>query len=99
MHDGVRESEQSWHEVLLDLKVRGLEISPGLAVGDGSLGFWKAIRKAWPKTRSQRCWTHKTVNVLNYLRKRAQPEASVARRAACSKGRQPSVPSMIDQTR
>jgi putative transposase len=75
VHDGVRESEQSWHEVLLDLKAQGLETSPELAVGDGSLGFWKAVRKVWPKTRSQRCWTHKTTNVLNYLPKRAQPEA------------------------
>ena len=75
VHDGVRESEQSWREVLLDLKARGLEDPPELAVGDGALGFWKAVRKVWPRTRAQRCWTHKTANVLNYLPKRAQPEA------------------------
>ena len=75
VHDGVRESEQSWREVLLDLKARGLEDPPELAVGDGALGFWKAVRKVWPRTRAQRCWTHKTAGVLNDLSRRAQPEA------------------------
>jgi putative transposase len=62
---GVRESAQSWRELLVDLKRRGLEIAPDLAVGDGALGFWKAIEEIFPGTRHQRCWVHKTANVLN----------------------------------
>ena len=62
---GVRESAQSWRELLVDIKRRGLEIPPDLAVGDGALGFWKAIDEVFPSTRHQRCWVHKTVNVLN----------------------------------
>jgi putative transposase len=62
---GVRESAQSWHELLIDIKLRGLEIAPDLAVGDGALGFWKAIEEVFPGTRHQRCWVHKTANVLN----------------------------------
>jgi transposase-like protein len=62
---GVRESAQSWRELLLDIKRRGLEIAPDLAVGDGALGFWKAIEEVFPGTRHQRCWVHKTANVLN----------------------------------
>jgi transposase-like protein len=62
---GVRESAQSWRELLVDIKRRGLEIAPDLAVGDGGLGFWKAIDEAFPGTRHQRCWVHKTANVLN----------------------------------
>jgi putative transposase len=62
---GVRESAQSWRELLVDIKRRGLEIAPDLAVGDGALGFWKAIEEVFPGTRHQRCWVHKTVNVLN----------------------------------
>ncbi len=63
--DGVRESSQSWKELLLDLKRRGLAMAPELAVADGALGFWQAIEEVWPKTRGQRCWVHKTANVLN----------------------------------
>jgi transposase-like protein len=62
---GVRESAQSWRELLIDIKQRGLEIAPDLAVGDGALGFWKAIEEVSPTTRHQRCWVHKTANVLN----------------------------------
>ena len=62
---GVRESAQSWRELLIDIKRRGLEIAPDLAVGDGALGFWKAIDEVFPGTRHQRCWVHKTANVLN----------------------------------
>jgi transposase-like protein len=62
---GVRESAQSWRELLIDIKQRGLEIAPDLAVGDGALGFWKAIEEVFPSTRHQRCWVHKTTNVLN----------------------------------
>jgi len=73
--DGFRESEQSWKGLLLDVKARGLVIDPKLAIGDGALGFWKAIKQVYPKTRVQRCWVHKTANVLDGLPKRLQPEA------------------------
>lgn len=73
--DGYRESEQSWHELLIDLKQRGLTVAPQLATGDGALGFWAALRKAFPETREQRCWVHKTANVLNKLPKSVQPRA------------------------
>jgi transposase-like protein len=73
--DGFRDSEQSWHEVLVELKRRGLETTPLLANGDGALGFWAALRKVFPETREQRCWVHKTANVLNKLRKSVQPKA------------------------
>lgn len=73
--DGFRESEQSWLELLLDLKSRGLEMGPKLAVGDGALGFWKALRKVYGDTRQQRCGVHKTANVLNKLPKSAQKQA------------------------
>ena len=76
--DGVRESAQSWKELLLDLKRRGLTIGPQLAVADGALGFWKAIDQVWPKTRAQRCWVHKTANVLNKLPKGLQAKAKRA---------------------
>jgi len=62
---GVRESAQSWRELLIDVKQRGLQIAPEIAVGDGALGFWKALDEVCPGTRHQRCWVHKTVNVLN----------------------------------
>jgi putative transposase len=73
--DGVRESELSWKEVLLNLKSRGLEDAPELAIGDGALGFWKALREVFPATREQRCTVHKTANVLNKLPKSLQPQA------------------------
>jgi len=72
--DGYRESEQSWTEVLLDLKSRGIK-SPRLAIGDGALGFWKASRKIFSQTRSQRCWVHKTANILNKLPRHSQGKA------------------------
>ena len=62
---GVRESAQSWRELLVDIKQRGLKIAPDLAIGDGALGFWKAIDEVFTGTRHQRCWVHKTANVLN----------------------------------
>ena len=62
---GVRESTQSWRELLVEAKSRGLTIAPELAVGDGALGFWKALDAVFPATRHQRCWVHKTANVLN----------------------------------
>jgi len=67
MTDGYRESEASWKELLLDLKQRGLPIDPKLAIGDGALGFWKAVPQVFGTTRAQRCWVHKTANVLNKL--------------------------------
>jgi putative transposase len=76
--DGYRESEQSWRELLLDVKARGLEAEPSLAVGDGALGFWKAIRQVWDTTREQRCWVHKTANVLDKLPKGVQPKVKAA---------------------
>ena len=72
IEDGYRESEQSWSE-LLRIKAQGLNQSPKLAVGDGALGFWKAMNKVFPKTKHQRCWVHKTANVLNKLPKMVQP--------------------------
>lgn len=78
IEDGYRESEQSWMEVLLDLRHRGLTVSPKLAVGDGAMGFWAALAKVFPQTRTQRCWVHKTVNVLNNFPKSAQPRAKKA---------------------
>ena len=75
---GVRESAQSWKELLLDLKRRGLAIGPELAVADGALGFWQAIEEVWPKTRGQRCWVHKTANVLNKLPNSQQSKAKRA---------------------
>ena len=75
LESGFRESELSWSELLLDLKRRGLTNSPELAVGDGGLGFWKALSKVYDDTRWQRCWVHKTANVLNKLPKSIQAKA------------------------
>jgi len=75
IHDGFRESEQSWKELLLGVKARGLTVDPELATGDGALGFWKALPQVFPKTREQRCWVHKTANVLDKLPKRIQSGA------------------------
>ena len=78
IEDGVRESKQSWRELLLDLKARGLTLPPKLAVGDGALGFWAALEEVYPTTRQQRCWVHKVANVLNYLPQAVQPKAKAA---------------------
>jgi putative transposase len=75
MVDGQRESEQSWLELLLDARGRGLIDAPKLATGDGALGFWKALRQVYPSTRHQRCWVHKTVNVLDKMPKSLHPSA------------------------
>ena len=72
---GFRESELSWKQLLLDLKSRGLTTAPQLAIGDGALGFWKALSKVYDGTRWQRCWVHKTANVLNSLPKSLQAQA------------------------
>src|SRR6186713_6621 len=72
---GTRESAQSWRELLVDLKARGLAIAPELATGDGALGFWKALEEVWPTTRHQRCTVHKTANVLDKLPTSVQPAA------------------------
>jgi len=75
MGDGFRESEQSWKELLQGLKRRGLKIDPKLAIGDGALGFWKALPQVFGETREQRCWVHKSANVLNKLPQHLQPKA------------------------
>jgi putative transposase len=75
IEDGFRESEQSWRGLLLDCKARGLTMDPKVAVGDGALGFWKALPQVYPTTREQRCWVHKTANVLDKLPKSLQPKA------------------------
>lgn len=78
VEDGYRESSDSWEELLINLKQRGLAHPPKLAVGDGAMGFWKALRKAYPDCRHQRCWVHKTANVLNKLPKAVQPKVKAA---------------------
>ena len=67
IEEGLRESAESWRAVLLDLRDRGLAVDPELGVGDGGLGFWVALAEVFPQTRTQRCWVHKTVNVLDKL--------------------------------
>jgi transposase-like protein len=76
--DGIRESALSWKELLLDLKSRGLDLAPKLVIADGALGFWKAVGEVWSKVREQRCWVHKTANVLNKLPKSVQSKAKTA---------------------
>jgi hypothetical protein len=78
VHDGFRESELSWTEMLADLKARGLELPPKLAVDDGGLGFWAALRKVFPATKQQRCWVHKTANVLDKLPRSMQGKGKQA---------------------
>jgi putative transposase len=80
---GVRESAQSWRELLVDLKSRGLSVAPEVAVGDGALGFWKAIEEIFPGTRHQRCWLHKTVNVLDKVPLSVQPNMKRDLREIC----------------
>ncbi len=70
---GVRESVQSWRELLVDLTARGLATAPEIAVGDGAMGFWRALEEVFPSTRHQRCWVHKAANVLNAVPKSVQP--------------------------
>ena len=77
LEDGVRESTQSWRELLLGLKSRGMNV-PKLAIDDGAMGFWSALDEIYPDTRHQRCWVHKTANVLNALPKSSQPKAKQA---------------------
>jgi len=76
--DGYRESEASWTEVIEQLEAQGLQRPPELAIGDGALGFWKAMTKKWPSTKHQRCWVHKTANVLNKVPKAVQPKIKEA---------------------
>ena len=77
IQDGYRESKQSWYELLLDVQKRGLKIDPKLAIGDGALGFWAALRLVFPKTKEQRCWFHKSGNILNKMPKSVQPKAKL----------------------
>ena len=84
--DGYAESKASWREILLDVKRRGLKIGPKLAVGDGALGFWAALREVYPGCREQRCWVHKTANVLDKMPKGVRGKA----RGCCTRcGRRP----------
>lgn len=76
--DGLRESKASWLEILRDLQARGLETAPLLAIGDGAMGFWAALDEAYPETGQQRCWVHKTANILNELPKAQQSKAKAA---------------------
>jgi putative transposase len=76
--DGARESANDWRDLLLDLKRRGLDVRPELVIADGALGFWKAASEVWPKAREQRCWVHKTANLLAKLPKSQQPKAKRA---------------------
>ena len=78
IEDGYRESCQSWEELLSGIEEQGLSQAPSLAIGDGALGFWKAVSKVWPETNHQRCWVHKTANVLNKLPKSVQPKVKSA---------------------
>lgn len=78
VEEGYRESEQSWLELLRRLEARGLTLEPKLAVGDGALGFWKALRQVFGNTKQQRCWVHKSANVLNKMPKSVQPKAKQA---------------------
>jgi len=75
VEDGIRESEQSWKDLLLNLHRRGLAVGPELAIGDGALGFWKAVSQVYGTTQWQRCWVHKTANILNKLPKSLQAKA------------------------
>ncbi len=77
LDDGHRESTESWADLLRSAKRRGMA-APVLAIGDGALGFWAAVREVFPETREQRCWFHKIANVLNCLPKSAQPGAKAA---------------------
>lgn len=86
VHDGHRESRESWLEVLRDLKARGLREAPKLAVGDGALGFWRAVEEEFPGARAQRCWVHKTANVLDKLPKSRQPHAKRLLHEMCLSG-------------
>ena len=80
LSDGYRESKASWLSVIQDLQARGLKTPPQLAIGDGALGFWAALDEAWPQTRCQRCWVHKTPNVLNAMPKSIQGKAKAGLR-------------------
>lgn len=75
---GYRESELSWKALMLKLKDQGLQYDPQLAIGDGAIGFWKALPQIWTTTKKQRCWVHKTANILNKLPKKLQPQAKSA---------------------
>jgi transposase-like protein len=75
IHDGIRESKESWKDFLQSLKARGLTIDPMLAIGDGALGFWSAVEEEFPRCRHQRCWVHKTANILDKMAKSVQANA------------------------
>lgn len=78
IEDGYRESSASWQELLINLRERGLTVAPKLAIGDGALGFWNTLSKAYPDCKHQRCWVHKTANVLAKLPKSVQPKVKAS---------------------
>ena len=78
IEDGERESKLSWARLLAGLKKRGLAHAPKLAIGDGALGFWAALEEQWPASQPQRCWVHKSANVLDKMPKKLQPDAKCA---------------------
>ncbi len=94
---GFRESALTWKELLLRLVDQGLSIAPELAIGDGALGFWKALSQVFPTTRVQRCWVHKTANVLNYLPKSQQPQAKNALKAIYTAATQADAETAMDR--
>lgn len=95
--DGERESKLSWKEVLSDLKRRGLQTPPSLAIADGALGFWAALPEVYPTTREQRCWVHKTANILNKMSKGAQPSAKkLLRNMYCAEKKEEALQAMED---
>ena len=75
IYDGHRESKDSWRELMERLKRKGMSAAPLLAIGDGALGFWSALEEVFPSTRQQRCWVHKTANVLDKMSKSSQSKA------------------------
>jgi transposase-like protein len=75
IQDGMRESKQSWKDFLQNIKSRGLKIDPSVEMGDGALGFWAALEEEFPRCRGQRCWVHKTANILDKMVKIVQPNA------------------------
>lgn len=93
---GTRESTQSWRELLVDLKARGLAVAPELAVGDGALGFWKALEEVFPSTRHQRCWLHKVANVLNAVPKSIGPQVKADLNEICRAPDRASAVSALD---
>lgn len=97
IEDGFRESTESWKALLLSLRDRGLTIPPKLAIGDGAMGFWQALAEVYPKTATQRCWVHKTANVLDKLPKKLHPQAKSALHAIWQADTRPDAEKAFDR--